>query len=276
MEKIKSYSEHHRLLHGLPTQEHELFFAYLAISPSYFKAHQFITGLANNSEVFTSILKWDVVLKTYSICGDVFTTTFDQWWKNCGQSLFYLPNKDGGYLPNGPMKLMVNKINTSTLIKGISLVKFKSFFETKNKVKIENWRLGVEASVRSKWRDELRKNRGKTAINLEAREALGMLVSKKLKETLYLAENAARGEFPSLTPINSGLKFNSHDQITAQELSSQAHIDEIANAESQGLPSPFKKAARRFARNKRMIKKEVERQVRQRLDEEMKKINLLK
>lgn len=275
MEKIKSYSEHHRLLHGLPTQEHELFFEYLAISPSYFKAHQYVTGSANDSEIFASIYKWDVVLKIYSICGDVFTTTFDQWWKSCGQSLFYVPNKDVGYLPNGPMKLRVNKVNTYTLKKGISLVHWKSFFETKNNKKIENWYLGVTASLRSKWNDELRKNRGKTAINVEAREAMGMLVSKKLKETLYLAENAARGEFPSLTPINSGLKFNSHDQITAQNLSSKAHIDEIENANRQGLPSPFKKAARKFTRNKRLIKKEVERQVRLRLDEELKKLKTL-
>jgi hypothetical protein len=78
-----------------------------------------------------------------------------------------------------------------------------------------------------------------------------------------------------LTPINSGLKFNSHDQITAQNLSSKAHIEEIENAKRQGLPSPFKKAARKFTRNNRLIKKEVERQVRLRLDEELKKLKTL-
>ena len=149
---------------------------------------------------------------------------------------------------------------------------FKSFFETKNNKKIANWRLGVEASLRSKWNDELRENRGKTAINVEARDAMGMLVSKKLKETLYLAENAARGEFPSTVPINTGLKFNSHDQISAQRLSSQAHIHEFSKIEREGLPSPFKKAARKFARNRKIIKKEVERQVQQRLEEEIKKL----
>ena len=272
MEKIKSYSEHHRLLHGLPTQEHELFFAYLAISPSYFKAHQYLTGSAKDSKNFTAILKWDIVLKTYSTCGDVFTTTFDQWWTSCGQSLFYIPNKEGGYSPEGPIKLLVNKINKETLIKGLSLVNWKSFFETKNNKKIANWRLGVEASLRSKWNDELRENRGKTAINVEARDAMGMLVSKKLKETLYLAENAARGEFPSTVPINTGLKFNSHDQISAQRLSSQAHIHEFSKIEREGLPSPFKKAARKFARNRKIIKKEVERQLEQRLEEEIKKL----
>ena len=128
MEKIKSYSEHHRLLHGLPSQEHELFFAYLAISPSYFKAHQYMTGSAKDSEIFAAILKWDIVLKTYSTCGDIFTTTFDQWWTSCGQSLFYVLNKEGGYSPEGPIKLMVNKINKETLIKGLSLVNWKSFF----------------------------------------------------------------------------------------------------------------------------------------------------
>lgn len=107
---------------------------------------------------------------------------------------------------------------------------------------------------------------------MEARDAMGMLVSKKLKETLYLAENAARGEFPSTVPINTGLKFNSYDQISAQKLSSQALIDEFSKIEREGLPNPFKKAARKFARNRKIIKKEVERQVQQRLEEEIKKL----
>ena len=148
-----------------------------------------------HSKNFTAILKWDIVLKTYSTCGDVFTTTFDQWWTSCGQSLFYIPNKEGGYSPEGPIKLLVNKINKETLIKGLSLVNWKSFFETKNNKKIANWRLGVEASLRSKWNDELRENRGKTAINVEARDAMGMLVSKNSRKLCILQKTLREENF---------------------------------------------------------------------------------
>lgn len=44
--------------------------------------------------------------------------------------------------------------------------------------------------------------------NLEARTALGTMVSKKLKEALFIAENAARGQFPSTAAIQSGLEFD--------------------------------------------------------------------
>jgi hypothetical protein len=39
-----------------------------------------------------------------------------------------------------------------------------------------------------------------------------MLVSKNLKEALVIAENAARGRFPSLEPIETGLSFD-YEQI---------------------------------------------------------------
>jgi len=46
-----------------------------------------------------------------------------------------------------------------------------------------------------------------TAKNLDARERVGQLVSKMIKEALYLSENAARGSFPNMSPVQ-GVSFD--------------------------------------------------------------------
>ena len=72
----------------------------------------------------------------------------------------------------------------------------------------------MEIHLKSKWADELKTATKNTQDNLEARTSLGILVSKHLKEAFYLAENAARGIFPSLEPIDTGLSFD-YEQIWA-------------------------------------------------------------
>ena len=55
---------------------------------------------------------------------------------------------------------------------------------------------------------EIRLNSKKTSANLETRTYLSILASKNLSDALCIAENAARGKFPSLEPIKTGLKFD--------------------------------------------------------------------
>jgi hypothetical protein len=148
------------------------------------------------------------VLKTYVQCGDIYTTPFLKWWDGIGRDLFYTRQNDGSYLSIGSMRLLTNKVNEATLLQAVALVNDKARIQNKDGKRIENWRLGVEVSLRSKWTKQLKSSTKKTHDNLEARTTLGILVSKKLKEAFYIAENAARGSFPSITPIESGLEFD--------------------------------------------------------------------
>ena len=76
----------------------------------------------------------------------------------------------------------------------------------------ENWRIAAESSLRSKWKKGLDENAKLTARNEKARAYLGMLVSKNLSEALTVAENAARGQFPSKEVSASHKKFD-FDQL---------------------------------------------------------------
>lgn len=107
-----------------------------------------------------------------------------------------------------PITILPNKTRIKALHTRLALVNDKGRIEWKTEKKIENWRLGVEVGISSKWTTELKGMKKRTYENLEARTNLGVLVSKHLKEAFYLAENAARGVFPSLSPITSKLPID--------------------------------------------------------------------
>ncbi|PUE36790.1 hypothetical protein [Limnohabitans sp. Hippo4] len=267
----KNIGEQHRLEHGLPDDEHQLFFDYLQISPSYQLAHRLKTTQHDLDQEPSHVSNWNEVTKTYAICGNVFSVTFLQWWELNGRLAFYQQQEDGTYLPQGPLKLEVNKLNTMTLIKGPILVCFKAIDERSTIVernRVENWRLGVECNIPSKWTKVLKKNSKKTLDNLEARTALGVLVSKKLKEALYIAENAARGIFPSNAKISTGLVFDGDEIYRIEKNNTALYFAEIKIRNNAGLghhlTSAVKKYQRKQASNKK-IEQEIERQVQIRL-----------
>jgi hypothetical protein len=207
MKNYMSIGDLHRLKNGLPYDEHDAFYEYLLISPSYLLAHQLATGTQLNKNQTTGIPDWEIVEKTYALCGNVYERTFLQWWDCTGRALFYTQQSDGSYVEDGPLKLQKNKINMLTLMKGYVLVNFKhSGVEFEEK--IPNWKLGVDANIRSKWVKELKGQKKLTHENLEARTELGVLVSRKIKEAFNIAENAARGSFPNSTKIETGLDFD--------------------------------------------------------------------
>ena len=252
-----SISDQHRLTHGIHYDEHEFFYEYLLISPSYQKAHQVMSGQTVSEDVIKNISEWDLVLKTYALCGDVYSMTFLKWWNSIGRGVFYTQLDDGTYTPNGSLLLLKNKINVLTLIKGFVLVNFKSNYEIPEEKRVENWRLAVECSIPSKWTDQLKPNSKKTLENLEARTALGFLVSKKLKEALYIAENAARGQYPSNKPIKSGLIFN-YEQIHRIGLvMAELFLQELRERNKKGLGLHFTAAVKKFRRKQTKQKKSV-------------------
>jgi hypothetical protein len=208
MKNYLSIADLHRLNNGLPYDEHNAFYEYLLISPSYLLAHQVAVGEIELTDRITQILDWKSVQDTYALCGNVYDKTFLPWWEETGRSLFYTRQTDGSYQPHGRLNLQTNKINGLTLIKGYVLVNFKSAGPQVEGEKIPNWKLGVDANLRSKWVTELKGLQKLTHDNLEARTELGILVSRKIKEAFYISENAARGIFPSAKRIDTYLDFN--------------------------------------------------------------------
>jgi hypothetical protein len=253
MNYIPSIGVQYRLMHGYSNDEHQFFYESLIISPSYQIAHKVMTGQVISSVAIDGIYRWDLVLKNYELFGDVFTVPFLKWWDTFGRDNFYSKQEDGSYLPFGNVNLVKNKINKKTLIECLTLTNEKARLEKKHGQRIENWRLGVVSGVHSKWTSQLKDLSKKTYDNLQARTALGILVSKKLKESLYVAENAARGQFPSIDPIESGLRFDYPSIFEYQKVNSKLDVRDKWQRKLDGLYVPKKYARRKV---NRLLKKQ--------------------
>ena len=59
-----------------------------------------------------------------------------------------------------------------------------------------------------------------------------MLASKNLKISLYIAENAARGRFPSQDPIETGLDFD-WDRIAQQSNDTPLNLEKVQKFKSE-------------------------------------------
>jgi hypothetical protein len=70
----------------MPSFRHRMFFEFLVISPSYFRAHTSSTQkiLSQNMK---EVPDFKNVVQMYSLCGNVFDTTFDEWWRNTGHKV---------------------------------------------------------------------------------------------------------------------------------------------------------------------------------------------
>ncbi len=238
--KHLNMSEQTRLKHGRSNDEHDYFFRFLLISPSYQLAHRFATGGEIDKQKIARVKDWDLVLNTYSRCGNIFDLPFLKWWEQTGRDLFYKKKDDGTYTADGPMPLLINKINDLTLDEALRLIETKPYLEITLRKKVENWTLGASLGIKSQWVKQLKVGDKKTPQNLEARTKLGILVSKKLKEALCLAENAARGNFPSLEPIGFGLKFDYATSYAATANHRKLHSKDCLERYKLGLhiPSP--------------------------------------
>jgi hypothetical protein len=212
MKNYQSFGDQYRLHHGIPYDVHETFHEFLLISPSYRIAHLALTDQLTDPSVIEKISDWDSVLATYKLCGNIYSMPFIEWWDATGRDLFYTRQVDGTYTHQGSLNLLSNKINESTLREALCLVNDKARLQRREGKRVENWRLGVEVRLKSKWVEELKGNVKKTFSNDEARTALGVLVSKKLKQALSIAENAARGKFPCDEPVSSRFAFDYANQ----------------------------------------------------------------
>ena len=112
--------------------------------------------------------------------------------------------------------------------------------------------------------EDLNKNSKKTLDNLEARTALGVLVSKKLKEALYIAENAARGIYPSNEKIRTGLEFDGDEIYRIEKNNTALFFLEMKDRNKVGLGYHLTAIAKKYQRKQasnRKMEQEIERQV---------------
>jgi hypothetical protein len=237
MKNLFGFGSGWRQVTGNANYKHEYIFYYLMISPSYWLAHR---QVHLNESIPESELPedFDNVLTIYKKFGDVYSRHFIEWWGQTGKDLFADKNTKDRILisidptkpkqellddfmellakldgrekktPTSKIQFEVNKIRVTSLHNRFQLVLAKAeFFQ--NKIKKEQlWKLAKYIGINSTKTKEIRLNSKKTSANLETRTYLSILASKNLSDALCIAENAARGKFPSLGPIKSGLKFD--------------------------------------------------------------------
>jgi len=229
MSVLVPYGKQWDQLKKVPSLEHELFFSYLLISPSYQKVNWIKRG-KENGPVPKELID---VEKLYDKLGNVFGISFDEWWNLGANNLFFtndlpevltvnldikkpseillaemkelissidsIKNKSDTHI-----KFLSNKIRIETLSERYWLIAYKAYKIFYHK-KIENWRIGAFLNsfpnVEASWAEELKGVEKPTSKNLEARERVGRLVSKMTREALFISENAARGRFPSKEPL---------------------------------------------------------------------------
>jgi hypothetical protein len=229
------FSKDWREANRLPTLEHEEFFEFLLISPSYQLATSIKIGAVKMPSDTDRPLDFDKVLKLYDLVGNISEVIFDQWWVSTGQYIFFDSNKskeinitiditkDKETLLNEISQLIenekqkpdtskkihfiTNKVRVKTLSSRINLVHDFANKRTKFPT-IEYWRVAVFTGLKSQYINGLKIDSKKTPGNIIAREKLTELVTKHLKDALYFSENAARGDFPLNAPIETGLEFN--------------------------------------------------------------------
>ena len=237
MKNLFGFGSGWRQVTGNANYKHEYMFYYLMISPSYWLAHR---QVHLNESIPESELPddFDNVLTMYKKCGDVYSKHFIEWWDQTGKDLFAEKNTKDRILisidptkpkqellddfmellakldsrekkiPSEKIQFQVNKIRLLSLHNRYQLVLAKAeFFQ--NKIKKEQlWKLAKYIGINSTKTKKIRLNSKKTSGNIETRTYLSILASKNLSDALCIAENAARGKFPSLEPIKNGLKFD--------------------------------------------------------------------
>ena len=221
-----------------PSAKEEIFTDYLLISPSYQLAHKLRTVGLTKAEKQQQPKDFKKVLEVYDTCGEIVGQSFDTWWAERGRNLlrtnqsraeliaypvdlaapvaklvkefteFVKQSKLAKKVRVSPIQILSNKIKTGALQTKLEMIYEKGRLEFRNGKRIEHWRLAIQTDLKSKWKAVLKPDSNKTAANEQARTILGVLVSKHLKEALWIAENAARGVFPSAQPIDTGLELD--------------------------------------------------------------------
>ncbi len=230
----------------LPNYKHEYFFYYLKISPSYWLAHRLI-ALGETIPSNELPKDFEQVLATYRKLGSVYQLEFYEWWLEGAYKAFGVNKKKMLWLGVDPNKtelqirndfevflsklesrkqsrqqdkivFEVNKVRLASLHHRYDLVHQRAWRAGKYWQKEPLWKLIRWGEYPTERRKEIRINTKKKSSNVEVRSYLTMLASKNLKLALYTAEHAARGVFPSQSPIDTAKDFD-YERIADLEAS---------------------------------------------------------
>lgn len=237
----------------IPNYKHEYIFRYLQISPSYWLAHRVI-ALGETIPTQELPKDFDKVLNIYRLLGNVYLKDFYEWWLEGASKGFASQKKKQVWIGIDPSKprdrlikefeiflskletnnqlhpqgilFEVNKIRLSSLEDRYNLVHERAWRNGKFRAREPLWKLIRWGQYPTERRKEIRINSKKKSSNVEVRSYLTMLASKNLKIALYIAENAARGKFPSQEPIDTGLDFD-WDRIAQQSNDTPLNFEQI-------------------------------------------------
>ena len=219
-----------------PHIEHLLFYRFLLMSKSYELAHMIKFGRLSKADANLSDI--DKVLKIYDLVGNIYVLPFQIWWVKHGQEIFQ-DNKpltkitltiDLSKGKNHVLKrvkktisdayavseqksinkisLNPNKIRPSSLFHKLELLKEKSRDSLSIKKPLPKWNLAVNVGFGSKFIPELLAGIDDVEYGNKVRDYLGMFVSQKMTEAKWIAENAARGDFPNNKFLSTAKDFD--------------------------------------------------------------------
>jgi hypothetical protein len=236
MKKLQAFGEGWREISQHGNFRHIFFYKFLQISPSYQLAYK---KLIKKEKISKDVLPKDfnLVLSNFKKFGNVFDTNYIFWWHDTGHKIFEKTgNKNLAFsidtslskdelisqftelidliksqhdlADNDKIKLLNNKITAHSLHLRHYLVESKAEFFLNKIKKEQNWTLALFCNLSNKFKDLSQEDLEQTPDSEDNKIYLNILASKTLKEAYWIAENAARGKFPSLDKIDTGLAFD--------------------------------------------------------------------
>lgn len=236
MKKLQPFGESWKEIGQFGTFRHDFFYKFLQLSPSYQLAYK---KLVKKEIINTDTLPgdFDLVEENFRKFGNVFDSNYIFWWEEIGYRVFEKSNSkhvafsintnlsredlikqftelidqiknSNDVASHEGIKLLHNKITAHTLQLRYSLVLAKAQFFLNKVKKEQNWTLALLCDLSKKFKGFSQEQLDKTPDSEDNKNYLNILTSKNLKEAYYIAENAARGNFPSLDKIDSGLDFD--------------------------------------------------------------------
>jgi len=221
-------------LNQLPELEHELFYEFLLLSPSYRLCHKLRLKEVRYQKSSLPP-EWDLVKRTYDICGDIYTVGFEQWWTQTGHRIFFARSnskviialdfsqprqnleKELSRIVNmgyqnaqdglNRLSLLSSKIRVDTLVRRRNLVQCRAENEISGRP-YNGYQLAFLANIASEHWGTTKRLGKLTSLSLTARTQLTELVSRQINEARLIAENAARGRFPSKSKITTPIDFD--------------------------------------------------------------------
>lgn len=236
MKKLQAFGEGWKEIGQYGTFRHDFFYKFLQISPSYQLAYK---KLVKGEEISIEAIPkdFDLVLESFKKFGNVFDSNYIYWWHDVGHKIFERTgNTNLAFSIDTSLskhelikqftelvdrikvqhvvtevdsiKLLNNKITAHSLYLRHYLVIAKAEFFLNKVKKEQNWTLALFCNLSKKFKDFSQEDLEQTPNSEDNKIYLNILTSKALKEAYWIAENAARGKFPCLDKIDTGLAFD--------------------------------------------------------------------